>query len=262
MHLKLFDYRGIRCSSAGLQPRSFVWRSLADPLPGVKLHQFTAALSGLNRQTEPYRSALLLAQVLLLGVDPPGAYEVGSLLAPLPRFDLAQLFERVTARLVRTAAASVHLETRTQHNRGDVLVDAEGDTYRRVRPDLVLFRAGVPVGVLDAKYRSRYTTYREGDYRVAPADIYQMFFYSERIARLYHLPSAIPGFILAPTLSPDHLDVPENRRTIFWESLAARTLGTSLRVLAIDVHSVADAVLRGEDPIRCCPDLIRAISTL
>ena len=160
------------------------------------------------------------------------------------------------------AAASVHLETRTQHNRGDALVDAEGDTYRRVRPDVVLFRGGVPVGVLDAKYKARYTVYRESAYRISSADIYQLFFYSERIARLYHLPTAIPGFIVAPTLNLADPEVPRTRRTVFWESIASGSPRTSLTVLPIDVSGVADAVLRGADPIQFCPDLVRAISTL
>jgi hypothetical protein len=164
----------------------------------------------------------------------------------MPTYNLATMFERVVELLTRAAAVKHGLSVKAQYSRSDALLDAEGSVYRRVRPDLVVFRSGRPLAVLDAKFKPRYLTGAARppmSARVVLADAYQLFFYAERLRRLHRVDAPLPAFIVAPSLSPDDVP-PPSRRTIRWGEVGGSE-EVGLRVLALPLVEVVDMILSG-----------------
>lgn len=242
----------------------FTWSSLAARPATVTRDDFRRVAAKLNRHTEHYRPALALAEALLLGHGAPSEADLGGY--DMPTYNLATMFERIVELLTRAAGADHKLLVRAQHTRSDALVDAEGDVYRRVRPDLVIYRAGKPLAVLDAKFKPAYLTGGPRppmSSRVVLADAYQLFFYAERLQRLHRLSEPVPAFIVSPSLAPD--DVPPTaRRSVRWgEARGADEIG--LRVLALPLIDVIDLLLGGSttaDAAKAASELTEAVTSL
>lgn len=242
----------------------FTWTGLAARPTVVTREDFRRATAGLNRQTDHYKSALALAEALLLGHGSPS--ESGERGYAMPTYNLATMFERIVELLTRSTASDFKLLVRAQHTRDDALVDAEDDIYRRVRPDLVIYRAGKPVAVVDAKFKPQYLTGTPRppmSSRVALADAYQLFFYAERLRRLYGLTGPVPAFIVAPSLAPE--DVPPlRRRSVRWGE-EGRPDRIGLQVLALPLVEVVDSLLVGRpltEAVDAAPELATAIAGL
>lgn len=242
----------------------FSWTGLASRPATVTREDFRRATDGLNRQTEHYRPALALAEALLLGHGAPTDTDAAGY--DMPTYNLATMFERIVELLTRAAASDHKLSVKAQHTRSDALVDGEGAVYRRIRPDLVIYRAGKPIAVLDAKFKLPYLT---GGHRppmssrVVLADAYQLFFYAERLRRLYRLQAPVPAFIVAPSLAPDDVPPPARRSVRWGEAGSSEEIG--LRVLSLPVIEVIDALLGGDsaaDAVTAAPELVSAVAGL
>lgn len=243
--------------------QAFVWRGLAEPPPVVRRDDVDTARALLTRQTAHYKGALGLTEALLFGTRSPGEEPAEDV--DLPIYDLAVLFESLVAKLVRAAADKVGLTTRLQHTREDALLDAEQKLYRRIRPDVVVYQHDRPIAVLDAKYKPRYT--RGGpepplENRVSVADAYQLFFYAERLRRIYSTPQPIPAYVVAPLLDDPVRLARLSRRTIIWQQ-AAGDEPVGLRIIPVPLVEVLDVVLSGGSFGAAClaaPELIEAVS--
>lgn len=154
---------------------------------GVALDAGAAALLArvdYHRLNDAYRPALALARLLLDGLAPsgtPGDDRNAPFLAYL--VDMDWLFERSVGTLLRAAAPAHGLVAREQERH-------PLDLARQVsvRPDVVLYRRGQPVLVVDAKYKRA----------AAGADLYQVVAYCHalglaRAALVYPASEALPA---------------------------------------------------------------------
>ncbi|WP_035795249.1 McrC family protein [Kitasatospora mediocidica] len=114
------------------------------PIPGEPLPVWAP-----NRLNARYRSALRLAELVLAGraVQPegPAALQGDGFLLDMPR-----VFENFLASALGDALRGHGVRCAAQETRHRL--DQAGRV--RLRPDLVLYRAGQPAGVVDAKYKA------------------------------------------------------------------------------------------------------------
>ncbi|MGE0454011.1 MAG: hypothetical protein AB7O37_18180 [Vicinamibacteria bacterium] len=97
------------------------------------------------------------------------------------------------------------LTARSQQADGGALLDRDGHVYASVRPDLVVYEGGLPVAVVDAKYKDYWPARDDHSpvRRIGNDDLYQLFFYSQRLQLRYGLAVAPPAFIVAPLPAED-----------------------------------------------------------
>jgi hypothetical protein len=237
-----------------------VMLELAAQPRALSRHMFRTASARLNRQTEHYRRPLALSEALVFGFqsgDP--ALDVAA-----PVFDLGLLFEYFIAKVLRDAAPALGLEVRVQASHGQVLVDAAGGLYRSIRPDVLVFKQGRLVAVLDAKYKPRYL---DGPVplsdrgRVSREDIFQMFFYSERLRRKYQV-AELPSMLLAPQLYAGTAVVDAKRRSISWNEGGIRE---TLKVLPCPLDEMTSRAAAGrtaDDVLAGAAELKAALAAL
>lgn len=180
------------------------WRRVAEASePGPS--DVAQALQRTDRLTEHYALALRLSGALLAGMRPSGVFEEGQVSAGLT-LDMAVLFEAFVARALGEWAPARGLTVREQTVDGHAFLDAGGSRYRSVRPDLVVSRDGVPVAVVDAKYKPYWASRSEAGTparRVSTGDLYQLFFYAQRLQRQHGLDRQPAAVILSPLPAPD-----------------------------------------------------------
>jgi hypothetical protein len=111
-----------------------------------------------------------------------------------------------------------------QPDRG-ALIDRDGDRYRQVRPDIVVYRDDIPVAVIDAKYKEYWkgsTPDRLPLRRIDNADLYQLFFYSQRLQLRYGLPRPPKAIIVSPLPAEDEREgtpvVADQFRQVVWRA--------------------------------------------
>ena len=232
------------------QPRSTLrrqlatWEGLATPTVMIDRHDFSTAFRCVTRQTRAYAPALRLCEALLFGVGDPHDRLEGHI--ALPVYDLAPMFEKLVQKLVVAVADDCGLHVLTQKIEDQVLRDGEGNEYRRFRPDAVIMRKDKPAAVIDAKYKPRYTRrYSERSHRVASDDIYQIFFYADRLRQRSRLKDPIPAYVAAPHLMGDSPMPSLQERTIYWEDKVEGKSG-SLIVVPIPVVPIIDSFLQGD----------------
>lgn len=105
------------------------------------------------------------------------------------------------------------------------LLDGEDRIYARVRPDFLVCRDNQVLAVIDAKYKN-YWPATSGESRpqrkIANEDIYQLFFYQQRLQRLYNLAKPPAAIIAVPF--PDDAEreglpcIPERFRQVKWRA--------------------------------------------
>jgi hypothetical protein len=179
---------------------------------------------------------------------------------------MASLFELTVYRMLREALEPAGYSIRYQATDADALRDGEGEKYRNVRPDMLVFRKDVPVAVIDAKYKD----YWEVDLakltptrKVSNEDIYQLFFYASRLQSAYQLASPPPAIIISPVPAEAEL----NERQIIGDrftQLAVNAGGVRnhLQLALLPLSSVIRelAVNRGNVPK--CPGICDLVNTL
>jgi 5-methylcytosine-specific restriction endonuclease McrBC regulatory subunit McrC len=245
----------------------FIWRSLAAAVV-PRLEAFANAERSVSRLTGHYRPAVQLARALFFGDSPTNVFGGGRGWLQSLEFNLPSLFEQFLARLLSEALASTDLRVSPQESDRGALVDRYMETYRGVQPDIVVYRSGRPVGVVDAKFKPRYVVgsgaeplpYRN---RVSSADIYQVFFYEARLRSAYGLTSPLSAAVVAPKLESSTPD--EARRTIVWQaSLRAGDPPYSLHVLPMPIADVLVELAAGSarSALEKAPELARFIADL
>ena len=224
----------------------YVWRSLVGQSP-VKEAMFDLAEKQISRLTEHYRLALALSRSLVTASSPSDAF--GIVGSPIPHFEfsLPRLFEKVLERMLRPVAESKGIEVRAKEVDQFALIDGFGGTYREVEPDITLWKRGLPIAVIDAKFKPRYLS-AEADgtigypNRVTNEDLYQLFFYQNRLQRKYNLAAPPFAWIVAPSL--ENATIPDvTFRTVHWaeshhirDRVGLRVESLSLSLLTSSLH--------------------------
>jgi 5-methylcytosine-specific restriction enzyme subunit McrC len=198
------------------------WSEIAS-LRAVVREEFTTARERYTRLSEHYRLAHNLAELILLGHRPSSPYEAGRQPTGGLCLDMADLFERFGERSVRETLEPLGLVVRSQEADRGALLDRDGHRYRRIRPDLVIYREGLPIAVVDAKYKEYWPAAADGcpAHRVSNEDLYQLFFYAQRLQLRHRLASAPAAFILAPLPAPDERDRPvigDRYKVVSWRA--------------------------------------------
>lgn len=112
--------------------------------------------------------------------------------------DMNAIFERFVTRLITNSLVVTHLQARAQQDVRAVILDEEsGQTYSKIRPDLIIEDTTTGHFVpIDVKYKLYETK------KLSPADIYQSFVYayavggqtdSPRAGLIYPATTAISG---------------------------------------------------------------------
>ena len=222
--------------------QAFVWADVAS-MQRPRFHDFDTALRRLNRLGDHYRTALSVARALLFKVDEER--EANPILSPVS--DLAYLFET----LVKEALIMCRLpgiEVIAQDRRSRAIVDFADKTYRLTRPDISIVRGGTTLLVIDAKYKPRYVSggpELQAHSRVDTADIYQMFFYSERASRTDPLSVPVPVCIVAPLL-PGAIPPEPHLLEVYWKDAVAQT-SPPVTVIPLPIEELTLAVSKSDD---------------
>ena len=216
----------------------FIWRDLVTQRIR-SFDEIDRTVLAIDRQTEHYRPLIALCRSLLLGSSPDDVFSGKDSPLQCMTFDLAILFEQFVTRLVTELATSLGFEVRAQLTDSRALIDGTNEPYRSVRPDLLLLDDGIPVAVLDAKYKPRYVNHDESGYvspanRITNADLYQMLFYQSHLLARYHLTFPPKAIIVSPRITKDSFPPATRFQTIRWsdeDPIAARGLSVSLFTL-------------------------------
>lgn len=259
---------GTKWSSAATTQLS-IWRQLARATAPSPI-AFENAARRLSRLTEHYRPALALSRALTLGLAPADLVNDGATGLNNLEFPLPSLYENFLLRLLTPCAARLGLELDFKHRYFEALTDADGTTYRRVEPDIVVLKGGKPVGVIDAKFKPRHVSSAPEDAalpeaRVTNEDLYQLFFYQSRlqsIGQLPHLPRAV---ILAP-LFGDQASSSIAKRTVMWNDRGAgRVDAPSLRVIPVPIERALEGLrLNSEYDVAtsCLPEAVAELAAM
>lgn len=215
------------------------WASVASEVR-CKPEDFERVRRSYTRLSGHYRLAHALCELLVLGRLPgdvfTGPHPSDPRVAGLC-LDMGLLFEKAVARWVQEAAARLGLSVAEQAGDGGALLDGEGTRYATVRPDLVVFEGMRPVAVIDAKYKPGLGRLgADGKLaKVANADLYQLFFYAERLRARYGLTAPPRAYIVAPKDTGSTLPAPRYR-TIRWatEGDAGGEAGQVCRLRFVD----------------------------
>lgn len=181
------------------------WSAIAAPCYPT-LQDFESARSRYTRLSEHYRLAHNLGEVLMKGMRPSAPIKPGGVVAGGFALDMPWLFEEFVERLTIEIAGPIGLRVEAQQPDRGALLDAKGSIYRRVRPDLVVYRGNQPVAVVDAKYKDYWPGREQTDIparRISNEDIYQLFFYAQRLQRRHNLPFPPKALIVAPVPASD-----------------------------------------------------------
>jgi len=214
------------------------WASLASPTAASGGTEFAKARGKYTRLSDHYRLAHNLAEIILQGRSPAAVYETGVQPTKGLFVDMPALFDRFVERLLRTATRRQGLRIESQQSDRWGFTDAEGASYRRFRPDLVVYDHETPIAVVDAKYKD----YWEGaptsgapTQPISNEDLYQMFFYTQRLQLRHHLPSPPLAVIVSPAPAEDErhgrLLIGERYRRVFWSAGADPEVGLSVLLL-------------------------------
>lgn len=233
--------------AARVKTQVFMWRSLASSHVPKRV-DFKVAESKMTRQTEHYRPALRLGHALLYGHAPSALTPEGSEWLQGMYLHMDRIYEDFLFELLRNALAGSALNVRKQVSQRDAFTNALGNRYMQARPDIVIFRDGAPVAVMDAKYKPKYMRGGPGaptslEYRVSSADLYQMFFYEARLRYKYSLPQPLETAIVAPQFDTDIPVAPPYR--VITANAADQSEAARLHVIPLPLEAVLGHVKEG-----------------
>ena len=195
-----------------------VWQHVASA-SSPSLADVHTARQRSDRLTASYALALRLAELVLRGARPSGLFEAGPASAGF-RLNMAGLFESFVHLALAEWAAPIGLTVHAQDRDRSAFLNGDGHVYRQIIPDLVVSRDGVPVAVLDAKYKPYWRT-RDGHgtphRKVSNADLYQLFFYAQRLQLRHGLAEPPVAVIVAPAPA-DGAAVAERFRRVAWHA--------------------------------------------
>lgn len=244
----------------------FIWRQITEAaIPASS--SFELASRRLSRLTEPYRPILALSKALTLGLSPRELNSSGDTGLNHLEFSVPLLYELFLVKILKACVRDLGLTIDFKGSDRVALVDADGDTYREIEPDIVVLRQGIPVGVIDAKFKPRYVDSRLAPsiYKVTSADIYQLFFYQSRLqsrAQTSFLPRAV---ILAPSFANQPLQAVEKRKVIWSDSASSNQERPALLVLAVEMDRALE-MLRSSGEVEvaraCMPEVFDELQAM
>ena len=132
------------------------------------------------------------------------------------------------------------------------LLDAEGYPYVSVRPDLIVSWNRIVRGVIDAKYKRYWPAAADGFSpvrKIANEDIYQLFFYQQRLQRKFNLPAPPVAVIASPLPEEDERNGPtvaKRFRRIIWQ--AGPEKAGDVRLLLIPMTKFLRFLIQRERP--------------
>ena len=224
--------------------QSYLWQGVCASvdIDRVALDQIDGRRNRLNAH---YATALGISKLVLTETRGLGGASGTDLLQSI-WLDVPSTFERFVVELLRRATISLSIQVEAQPTNKTALLDADGKTYRRVRPDVVLRRQGKAVAVVDMKAKPQYaptTDDGEPKTKVTTSDIFQLLFYAQE-AQKSAGGLSVPAFIVAPALGPT-TQLARRYRQVRWRSPELDS-EASLRVCAVDVDAVLSALASGE----------------
>ena len=203
---------------------------------------FVQAEKKINRMTEPYRPALVVARSLLFGFSAEDILEGGNSSLQCMQFDMSILFEKFLGKLLNAYFQGTDVRVIEQEDDGDAVLDGYEQTYMRIRPDVIFARNGRAIAVADAKFKSRYVS--EPWSKVSSEDIYQMFLYANRAISKYELErDDIQVVIFAPKFGQDNVQQDERALTIRWNRHGERRL--MMRIIPVELSNVLPVLRTG-----------------
>ena len=249
--------RGLSYSSTSgfapteVQTQNFIWRELAE-LTAPDFHQFETALSSLDRLSDHYKQALLLSRLLVQGWGPGGLYSGEGAQLQAMWFDLPAVFERVLERALVESYPVASGKLRFQQTHRTVLMNGQGESYRNIQPDIILYSGDAPALIIDAKFKPQYVQARNlagtPESLVLSADIYQLYFYSQRLSLKHGLKESVPACIVAPTIVQDSKSIAVKWQTVRWSEYDTENPTISLNLFSIDLPRLLLGAQRGEHP--------------
>lgn len=226
-----------------------VWREIASA-KDVARRDFEVARSRYTRLSDHYRLAHHLSEIIVAGNRPRAVYEAGAVTTAGLCLDMAELFELFVTRLLSGQLAKHGLTVKAQMPDRGAFLDGVGAVYRRVRPDLVVFRDRLPVAVIDAKYKDYWKATGSAGVplkRVSNEDLYQLFFYAQRLQNRYALQKPPLAIIICPLPAEDERcgqsQVVERYCRIQWR--AGSEIGGTVRVDLMPLTELLRAMQRG-----------------
>lgn len=230
-------------------------RSFSDVAAQTELTDRKAEVlrSRMTRLEDHYEIPLTLSVAFAQNASISDVFASGKGEMPAIEFSLPELFEAFVERCLREGFRGTTVDVRVQFRDRTAIFDGFGAPYREVRPDFVLFRDGLPVAVVDAKFKPRYlrggaTGRLPKRNRVSSRDIYQLSFYQARLQARYSLPEPPRAYIVAPKLDGSERMPGRERRRIRWKDERAAGNGFGLDVLPFPVEAVLTAVKKGGSP--------------
>lgn len=190
-----------------------------------------------NRLNSRYKEAHTLAWIIMAGLNVEDLLAMGSSRGFAFLLDMNPLFEKFVEVLVRHVLQHELIEIQAQLTTTGHIWDAErNQTYKRLRPDLLLTTVNNLSLVIDAKYK------RYDAKKLHEGDIYQTFLYTYafRNAEAVTLPSAL---ILYPA------DLPSTSVTRLHVRNSRDVVQARLHAFGIDIPPLLDDLFHGTEQV-------------
>ncbi|NWF54260.1 MAG: hypothetical protein HXY45_05645 [Syntrophaceae bacterium] len=162
---------------------------------------FQKAENGYSRLNEHYRVMHSLTKMLLFNLRPEDFFEEGRQQIFGIVLDMAEVFERFVERLMSDLLCPKGLSLIAQPKDSRALIDDDGYRYASVQPDIEVWHGNRAIGIIDAKYKDYWAKGEDGfkpERKISNEDLFQLFFYQQRMQRKYGLPSLPFALIAAP----------------------------------------------------------------
>lgn len=231
------------------QELMFQWRGILGP-QNLSPEVVAEAAQEVTRITEHYRTPLLIAKALV-EKRRTDIFGIGHSILPSMEFYLPYLFEKFVYRLVSEFLVGTLLRAKEQAHDSKALRDGVGDRYRSIIPDIILQHGSTVEAIFDAKFKPRYVVGSPGKiipkkYRVSNADIYQLFFYQARVAKINPQSKTPLTAIVAPLFGADGITSDRKRREIVWADQLNTENELKIQVLPIPMEAVFTSISRGQ----------------
>jgi 5-methylcytosine-specific restriction endonuclease McrBC regulatory subunit McrC len=190
-----------------------------------EISMFDKAKKEYNRLNEHYFIAHSLSKMFLFGMRPESLFEKGGIVVSGLVLDMAMLFEMFVEKLLSDFFVGRGFKIRSQGPDRNALLDEEGQTYASIRPDFEIYKNDRIIGVIDAKYKTYWKGLENNNKptrKISNEDLYQLFFYQQRIQRKHNLSNAPIAIIASPLPAEDERGdspvISERFRRIFWQA--------------------------------------------
>jgi len=209
-----------------------LWSTLSEIAPApegsVAAHVFSSARDALGHRYQPYRHALDLTQMLVLGGGPITAVGDGGMSGWW--VDMPSVFERIVTLGVQRACERRGLHVAVQPRHVGAILDADRRPYQATQPDLEVRDAlGQLIAIIDAKYKPYLAAdpaTRSPLRRVDREDLYQLAFYGQTA-------TGSPRLLIAcPRVGDADDEITATHRTLSFGPHSVELFGVDLEALS------------------------------